>query len=356
MKLYIFSINIRKTSVLVGMSGLKTVREIGERKIVKTIIKLLSKMPHMPIPMGDDISAVELEKNKMFCLKCDMLVSSTDVPPGMNLRQAGRKAVVSVVSDFASKGIRPIALLSSLGIPSNFREKEVREVISGLDKGAREYGTYVIGGDTNESSDLIIDCMGFGISNKNDFVGRYGAKPGNLVAVTGPFGETAAGLKIIKEGYPASDSIKHRLMKVIYEPRARLEEGLALAKTKALTSSIDSSDGLAISLYELSEKSKVGFKIEYLPVSDYAKKFADENNLDPLSLALYGGEEFELVFTFEPETMQKVQNALKGNLIVIGSVTSQKKILLKTNNGIEKILPAGWEHFSDKRPPIINLT
>ncbi len=325
---------------------MKTVSEIGERRIIKKIIRLLDKMPNMPIPIGDDVSAIELEKGKIICLKCDMLVAGTDVPPGMNLSQVGRKAVVSVVSDFASKGIRPIALLSSLGIPSDFKENEIKELISGINKGAREYGTYVIGGDTNESIDLIVDCIGFGIGNKNEFINRYNATPGDLVAVTGPFGEPTAGLKIVKEGYSASYSIKPKLMNAIYEPKARLEEGLALAKTKTLTSSIDSSDGLAISLYELSEKSEVGFQIEHVPISNYAEKFANENNIEPLSLALYGGEEYELVFTFKQKALQKVKNALKGNLVVIGSVASQKKILLKTEKGFEKILLAGWEHFT----------
>ena len=323
-------------------------RDIGEKKIVRKIMSLLNKNSRMPIQLGDDLSVIEFEKGKLACLKCDMLVRSTDVPPGMSMRQVGRKAIVSVVSDFASKGIKPIALLSSLGIPSDFSEKEVREIVLGLDKGAREYGAYIIGGDTNEASDLIIDCIGFGIGNTNNFISRSGAKPGNLVAVTGPFGETASGLKMINNGYATSSYIERRLMKAIYEPRARLEEGLALVKTKAITSSIDSSDGLAVSLHELSEQSNIGFKIEQVPISNYAKKFANENDLDPLPLALYGGEEYELVFTFDSKAEKSVQRALKGKLIIIGTVTSQKKVLMKTEKGFKKILPKGWEHFTAK--------
>ncbi len=324
---------------------MKTMKEIGEKKVVDTIIKMFERMPGNPIPFGDDISAVKLEKGKLAYLKCDMLVNRTDVPLGMNLTQVGRKAVVSVVSDFASKGVQPIALLSSLGIPSNFKENDVKKIIRGLDLGAREYGAYVIGGDTNESSDLIIDCIGFGLGNRNIFVSRFGAKSRNLLAVTGFFGETAAGLKIAKEGYQVTSSIKKRLLDAIYEPKARLNEGLALANTKALTSSMDSSDGLAASLFELSEKSGVGFLLEKIPISKYAIKFAEINDLDPISLAFYGGEEYELIFTFDSKNLSKVQKALSGNLIVIGQVTSEKSIEFKTDHGKKKILPLGWEHF-----------
>lgn len=322
-----------------------SLKELGERKIIKMIIGLLEKMPGNPIPMGDDISAVELENRKLAFLKCDMLVGSTDIPQGMDLLQAGRKAVVSVASDFASKGIRPIALLSSLGIPSNFKECDIRKIVRGLNSGAREYGAYVIGGDTNECSDLVLDIIGFGIGDRGNFVGRYGVKPGNLVAVTGQFGETAAGLKMVKEGLSVPKIMKKRLLKAIYEPKARLEEGLDLVKTKALTSSIDSSDGLAMSLFELSEKSRVGFLIDRVPISKYANEFAKINNLDPLSLALFGGEEYELVFTFNSKDLKEVENALKENLTVIGKAIPEKRMLVKTEKGLKKIKPLGWEHF-----------
>jgi thiamine-monophosphate kinase len=324
---------------------MKTMKEIGERKIVNIIIELLEKIPVSPIPYGDDISAVDLGKGKLAYLKCDMLVDRTDVPPGMNLIQVGRKAVVSVVSDFASKGIQPVALLSSIGMPSDFKENDVKKIVRGLNLGAKEYGTYVIGGDTNESTDLIIDCIGFGLGDKNAFVSRYGAKPGNLLAVTGFFGETSAGLKIVKEEFRIPHNIRKKLLDAIYEPKARLQEGLALVKTKALTSSIDSSDGLAASLFELSERSGVGFLLEKIPISKYAIKFAEINDLDPISLALYGGEEYELVFTFQSKDLFKVQRTLKENLIVIGEVTSEKRIEVKTGYGKKKILPLGWEHF-----------
>jgi len=327
---------------------LKTLRDVGEREIIRKMFNLISKNPRAPIQLGDDLAAIELEKGKLACLKCDMLVRGTDMPPGMTLYQAGRKAVVSVVSDFASKGVKPVAILSSLGMPKDFNEKEVEELVRGLDAGAREYGAYIIGGDMNEACDLIIDCIGFGLGNRDSYISRTGAKHGDLVAVTGSFGDTAAGLKMINNGYSILSAVERRFKKAIYMPNARLVEGLALAKTKALSSSIDSSDGLALSLYDLSGQSKVGFKIENVPVSKDVEKFANGNNLDPVSMALYGGEEYELVFTFKSSEEKKIRKALKGDPIIIGEVITQRKVVLETKRGLVKILPKGWDHFLNK--------
>jgi thiamine monophosphate kinase len=98
---------------------LKTIEKapLGERKIIDLIVSRLHKMPRMPIPFGDDVSGVIIGGNKIAVLKCDMLVGRTDVPKGMSLRQAARKAVVMTVSDFASKGVQPLAVMVSLGLP-----------------------------------------------------------------------------------------------------------------------------------------------------------------------------------------------------------------------------------------------
>lgn len=150
---------------------------------------------------------------------------------------------------------------------------------------------YIIGGDTNEASNLVISISLFGIAKKTEVVLRSGAKHGDIVAVTGFFGKTAAGLKILVDGFEAPAKIRRALVESVLMPKARLKEGLALSQIKAVTASIDSSDGLAWSLHEIARASKVGFLINKLPIADEAEKFAETHNLDPLELALYGGEE-----------------------------------------------------------------
>ncbi|MEM2568080.1 MAG: thiamine-phosphate kinase, partial [Candidatus Bathyarchaeia archaeon] len=279
---------------------MSTLGDLGERKAIELFLEKIEKMPQIPVPFGDDVSAYPLGRKRLLILKTDMLVGRTDIPKGMSFWQAARKAVVMNVSDFAAKGVKPLVMLVSLGMPRNTRKKWVEEIAEGLNAGAREYGTYIIGGDTNEASDIIISLSAFGLAKINDVMLRSGAKPGDIVAVTGSFGKTSAGLKILLENCEAPKDIRGSLLEAVYMPKARLKEGLALSTTRAVTSAIDSSDGLAWSLHELSKASSVGFLIEDVPVAHEAVKFAEINNLDPLDLALYGGEEYELVLTIKP--------------------------------------------------------
>jgi len=281
-------------------------------------------------------------------VKADMLVGKTDVPSSMTAWQAARKAVVMNVSDLAAKGVQPLALLASIGIPPDYKRVEIEQIAAGLNAGAREYGAYVIGGDTNEASDLIIDCLLFGICRRKDLMTRSGAKPGDILAVTGRFGGPSLGLKILLGTLEVQPKLREKLLESVYSPKARLKEGLALAKIGAVTASIDSSDGLAWSLYELSKMSGVGFTLETVPVATETQRVAKTRNLDANSLALYGGEEYELVVTINPRKWDKACMAIRkggGELLRIGLVTKEPKIVLRSGKMELQVEPKGWEHF-----------
>ena len=302
----------------------------------------------MPVPFGDDVSALEIGDNKLAVLKTDMLVGKTDVPHGMSLRQAARKAVVMNISDFAAKGVKPAAILASIGIPRGYTKKDIQQIGKGLNAGAREYDAYVLGGDTNEASDLVISCSLLGICETQHLMRRSGARPGDLVAVTGFFGKTASGLKILLETLSAPPKIRKEFVDAVLMPQARLKEGLALAKTNAITASIDSSDGLAWSLHELSRASKIGFIIDNPPVAPEVGKFTKLHDLNPLDLSLYGGEEYELVVAIKQELWEKAEKAVRrigGALTKIGQVTKEKSLLLKREEETIPIEARGWEHF-----------
>ena len=327
---------------------MRTISELGEKKVIETIMECLDKTPDMPVPFGDDVSAVDLDLDRLAVVKTDMLVGKTDVPRSMSLRQAARKAVVMNISDFAAKGVKPLVLLVALGLPKSFKEEDVRQIGLGLNEGAREYDAHVIGGDTNEATDLVISCSLLGICPKQDLVKRSTAKPDDIIAVTGNFGKTASGLKILLEGLSAPETIKKTLTETVLMPKARLKEGLALAQSGALTASIDSSDGLAWSLYELSDASNVGFTIDNIPITPEVYEFAENCDLDPLELGLYGGEEYELIVTVKPELWEDARRAvenLRTPLTSIGRVTEEKKLELKTEGRTRPIERKGWEHF-----------
>jgi thiamine-monophosphate kinase len=327
---------------------MKPDKSLGERRIIAIIQENLDIMPNMPIPFGDDVSAYDMGDGNLAVLKTDMLVDKTDMPPKMTFWQAARKAVVMNVSDFAAKGVKPLAILVALGLPRNLKKKDVVQIGRGLNAGAREYGAYVIGGDTGEASDLVISLSLFGIARRNEVMLRSGANRGDIVAVTGSFGKPAAGLKILVNKLRTTEKISQVLVESVLMPHARLKEGLALSQTKAVTSAVDSSDGLAWSLHEISRASKVGFLIDKLPVAGEVAKFAKANKLDALELVLYGGEEYELVLTLKPSLWNKAQKAVEsvgGSLLPIGRVTVEKEVLLESNGKRRLIEARGYEHF-----------
>jgi thiamine-monophosphate kinase len=275
-----------------------------------------------------------------------MLVGSTDVPFGMTVREAARKSVVAIVSDFAAKGVRPRAMMVSLGLPAPVEKTSVHDIARGLLQAAREYRCKIIGGDTNQADDLVIDIAGIGFVNPETLVRRRGARPGDILAVTGPFGKTSAGLRILMSRRVKDQAKYPSLVKAIRRPRARLVEGIILGKSHAVTSSIDSSDGLAWSLHQIGQSSRVGINLHTIPVAREVETFAKEHRLSALDLALYGGEEYELVVTIRPERFHDL-NKRVPSLRRIGLVEKESFGVLAHHEGKRvPIEERGWEHFA----------
>jgi thiamine-monophosphate kinase len=271
-----------------------------------------------------------------------MLVGRTDVPPGMTWRQAGRKAVAMCVSDFASKGVSPRALMVSLGIPRSLSEKDIRALAGGFRDGIDEWSLHLVGGDTNEADDVIVDCILAGFADR--VVGRGGASSGELVVVTGEFGTTSAGLKILLEGARCAPGFRRAALENVYRPSPRLKLGLALRDY--LSAAMDSSDGLAICLHTIAEVSKVGIRIDRLPYARQLEKFASDNHYAVDELVLYGGEEYEIVGTVPRTRIMQAEAAAKAAgsaLIVIGETTSERRIATASGRSIEK---RGWIQLS----------
>jgi thiamine-monophosphate kinase len=323
---------------------------LGEHKIIQIIQAHLTPFPDIPVPFGDDVSAVTLDQKRVTVLKTDMLVGKTDVPQEMTLFQAARKALVMNISDFASKGVQPTAALVALGLPPDFTQKNIEDIADGLDAGARKYGAYIIGGDTSEASDLIISISLYGIANRSELMLRSGAKSGDVLAVTGFFGKSSAGLRLLLGSCLVSKNAKTFVDSVLM-PKAKLLEGLALGSCGVVSSSMDSSDGLAWTLHELAHSSNVGFELDKVPVAPEVKKFAELNNLDTFDLALYGGEEYELVLTVKHEGWASALAAVEavgGQLLPIGKATQEKQIILRANGKEHSIEARGWEHFKSQ--------
>lgn len=279
-----------------------------------------------------------------FVVKADMLVQSTDVPPGMKLSQVARKSLVSCVSDFSCKGVRPRFAIVSVAIPRGFSRKMIRALADGFAAASREFGVKIIGGDVNEGREIVIDVSMFGIGR--GITRRSGARNGDVIITSGPFGYTASGLKIILQGLKGDTRFVKRCKGTVFLPTPRLKFGLEASRY--FSSSMDSSDGLSITLNDMSKASKKRFVVTNAPVEKDVKVFADKNRLDASSLAFCGGEEFEIVATVSRKNLgavRKIAKRLRVPLVEIGFV-KQGRGVAQIKNGREAALKrCGWVHL-----------
>ncbi len=315
----------------------------NEFEIIDTIVKRSRNLPTGYSKIGDDVAAIRVGGNKLV-VKSDMLVDKTDVPVGMSWRQVARKSVAACVSDFAAKGATPDSFLVSLGLRRETTKNEVVELAKGFHDASVEWNLNLVGGDTNESDNLVITCTMFGFANK--IVPRNGAKPGQVVVTTGNFGYSSAGLKILLEKAKGEPKFRSAAVDSVLNPRPKLRLGLGLAKV--LSSSIDSSDGLAISLYAIAEMSRVGISITHLPYNRDVEKFVKSNGYLLDDLVMYGGEEYEIVGTLDERLLTRARHAAKSlgeELIVIGRTTGQRGRVELSGKRHRRIIRKGWIHL-----------
>jgi thiamine-monophosphate kinase len=307
-------------------------KRFNEKQILALIMSKLDVTKVEPLFGKDDISLISLDNiikmsNKKYSLAitCDMLVEHTDVPPKMTFKQIARKSLVSCISDLTTKGIKPIIALISLGLPRYLNKRNVGELIKGFSLTSKEFDFFIIGGDINQSKELIIDCNMIGFSSNNVNVPRRnGAVTGDYVIVSGKFGYSSAGLKILLNNLESPNHLfKKKSIDSVLNPFPPIKFGLKLSRY--LSSSVDSSDGLALSLYELAKESKVDLLIykDKIPVPSELQKFSIINNLDIDELIFYGGEEYHVVGTVAKKNLSKINTLAKKyglDFFIIGKV------------------------------------
>lgn len=315
-----------------------------ELRIIRTIVDAADRLPQGYSRIGDDVAVVPLGEGKLV-LKVDMLVEHTDVPQGMTYRQAARKAVAMCVSDFAAKGVRPDSFMVSLGLRRGVTQEETDGLALGFRDAEREWNVRMVGGDTNESKELVIDCAMVGFAKR--LVTRGGAAPGDALVVTGRFGCPPAGLEILKGSARSNRGFGRRARMSVLEPSPNLKVGMAIAPY--LSSAMDSSDGLARSLHTIAKESGVGFELAALPTDAGVEEFARSNGLDAPKLVLEGGEEYVIVGTARRSKLEAAKAAAHvagGELLVIGKATSKTARVELVGRG--RNLPigdSGWTHL-----------
>lgn len=296
--------------------------------------------------LNDDVSTISIndvislsrEKDppNSIIIKCDMTVESTDKPTKMTLKQFARKSVVASISDLISKGIGPPYFsLISLGLSKGYNREKIIELAEGFKQASKEFNIIFIGGDTNKSKEMVIDCTVIGFSKNGNLPYRNRAGVEDVVITSGTFGLSAAGLKMLLDNRinTTDKSFERKILKSFLYPLPKIKFGVELAKF--FSSAIDSSDGLSRSLYEIAKQSKVDILIDNIPKVNGIIKFAEENNLNPYELIMYGGEEYEIVATVPKTKIKKfMEKALQMKLqvLVIGKVAKgDGKVYLKSN-------------------------
>ena len=298
------------------------VSDIGEKELINYI---LSKSKDI---VADDTSVTKFSDTNLIST-CDMLIASKHFPSEMSYFQMGFKSVTVNVSDLAAMGSDPLGFLLSIALPKDLEVEHFKEIINGVISACNYYNIPLIGGDTNEASEIIISGTALGLCDSP--LMKNTAKEGDLLCITGDIGLAALGFNLNEDNIYTDKSLN---------PLARLMEG-KIIKDAGATSATDITDGLASELYEM-KKDSLGFMIheDKLEISDEFKEISSKLGLDYMDLILHVGEDFELVFTIDNV------DDLGIDFKVIGEVNNSNKIQITLSNGeVKEIENRGYNHY-----------
>lgn len=327
--------------------------------------------------IGDDASVIAETGDRDLVVTTDLLVEGIDfIRNATPARLLGHKALAVSLSDIASMGARPFGSFVSIGMPrETWDTKFKNDFFEGLLALADQFGVTLAGGDVSETkTGIVIDSVVLGEVASGAAVLRSGARTGDQVFVTGTLGAAAAGVKLIEKGArisgksevesresarpegasgsadvrPDDDAIQSLLLRQL-SPSPRVGWGIVLGEEILATAMIDLSDGLSSDLSHLCKESNVGALIDsaLIPLDEDVKHLCGRRALDPLALALHGGEDFELLFTVSPENIARLPKRVDGIAISrIGEITCDAKtVRIHEKDRTWELKPEGYKHF-----------
>jgi thiamine-monophosphate kinase len=326
----------------------------GEPALIAALSRLFgAPPPEVALGIGDDCAALELAGPDYLLWTVDTLIEGVHFDLSyFSLPQLGRKALAVNLSDIAAMGGEPLYALLSLGWPRTKNPAGALALGEGLAQAAREYGVAVIGGDTVASpGGVMVTISLLGRVERGEMLKRRGAKVGDRIYVTGPLGEAAAGLEILKRGLTLEADLHGALVQAHLDPCPQLAAGRVLAGQKLATALIDLSDGVATDLGHLCRAGGVGARLvaASVPVSPRVQAAAAPLGLDPLEVALKGGEDYQLLFTSPPEKAAALDQAFAraglARPLPLGEITSGPGVFLASAAGEKEITGEGFDHF-----------
>lgn len=315
--------------------------------------------------IGDDAAVITSQAGEWTVLTTDLLMEGVH----FDLRTAtmadiGFRAAAANLSDIAAMGATPRHLLVALAIPRTGASRHVHQLYGGMMAACRPHRVELIGGDTSASSSgWFLSITLIGIVPPRKALLRSGARIGDFLYVTGTIGDALAGLRLLNEPssgtkrdpWAATLSMRHRqfLIERHLRPTARIAEGQWLSTHRLATSAMDISDGLSGDLRHICEESHVGADIDLsaLPLSPACRAYATSRQLDPVNLALTGGEDYELLFTVSPRKRTRLERTAieQGfSLTCIGTIHPLRFGMqtLSPHGQRHRLINTSYEHFT----------
>ncbi|PWK05995.1 thiamine-phosphate kinase [Tumebacillus permanentifrigoris] len=336
------------------------IREIGEFGLIDKLVGRLGPGDEsVVVGIGDDAAVTAYASGTHVVTTTDMLVEGvhfrTDT---IDDRSLGYKSLAVSISDIAAMGARPRHAVISLAIPVEMDVERLEDLYAGVADICAEFATVVVGGDiTKTSGPLVISVTLLGEIEAGRALLRSGAKPGDLLFVTGTVGGSAAGLDYLEHGRTTAFATRGeaevgQLLQFHQRPRPQVVAGRLLLESGACTSLNDVSDGLASECNEIAKLSGVRLELdaEQLPLHDGVRQYAALRELDPVQWALFGGEDYQLVGTIQPTEAQRTEALFAKNslsLTVIGRVTAEQSVgvTLHYAGQAHELKPKGYNHF-----------
>jgi len=329
---------------------------VQERQLVEKIARALvpqrAASPRLKMGIGDDAAVLSAGGHVEWVLSCDTFLENVHFrlkthPPD----SVGYKVLARATSDLAAMGATPRFFLLTLALPHSRTGPWLDAFLKGMARASRELGITIIGGDTTHSRTIFISITVLGEIDPGRALTRSGARPGDIIYVSGKLGRAQLGLELVLRGHARNRQLRALVQPHLY-PKIRIALGTWLAQHRVATSAMDLSDGLSTDLARLCAASQVGAKIYATKVPTAALPAAAARKLgnlksDPLQRALHGGEDYELLFTVSPRQAKKLNRAPgAATLTAIGEITSNRQILLVAPDGITTPLQSqGWDPF-----------
>jgi len=334
--------------------------DLGEFALIDHLTKNF-KMNHKSTikGVGDDAAVLDFKDNKIV-VTTDLLVEGVHFDLSyMPLKHLGYKSVVVNLSDVCAMNATPTQITVSIAVSNRFPLEALEELYAGIETAASIYNIDVIGGDTTSSTTgLLISITAIGIIDDDNEVYRHGAKPNNLLVVSGDLGGAYLGLQILereKEVYKVNPNNQPDLEPYSYiierqlKPEAR-KDIIKLLKDLDVkpTSMIDISDGLSSEIMHICKQSEVGCDLfeDKIPLDPVVISTCEEFNMDSTTVALNGGEDYELLLTISQEDFPKIK--ANPSLTVIGFIKEKESGIHLVTRAETKIpiKAQGWKNFN----------